>query len=46
MLFLKNFKALDLLDFLLFLNVPAIGLVMILLPFFNNKVSGEQLTIE
>ena len=45
-LFLKKFSALILLIFLLFLRVPAIGLVIILFPFLSIRVSGEQLTME
>ena len=45
-LLLKNLRAFIFLILLFFLKVPAIGLVIILLPFFSIKVSGEQLTIE
>ena len=45
-LFLKKLKALFLLKFLVFLNVPAIGFVDMFEPFLVIKFSGEQLIIE
>ena len=46
LLFLKYLSATFLEVFLFFFKVPAIGFVIILFPFFDINVSGEQLTIE
>ena len=46
MLFLKNLRAFDLEVNFVFFNVPAIGLVIIVLFVLSISVSGEQLNIE